>query len=78
MPHKERFKFEEDLGYDITLLKNDYRNLSVLKSNDTDTGYEVGLYFNGAAEQFIELPHPQRQPQDLQQFYERVQQKQRR
>lgn len=71
----ERFKFEEDLGYDITILKNDYRNLSVLKSNDTDTGYEVGLYFNGAAEQFIELPHPQRQPQDLQQFYERVQQR---
>jgi len=74
----ERFKFEDDLGYDIAILKNDYRNLSVLKSNDTDTGYEVGLYFNGAAEQFIELPHPQRQPQELQQFYERLAQKQRR
>lgn len=73
----ERYKFDEDLGYDIALLKNDYRNLSVLKSNDTDTGYEVGLYFNGAAEHFIELPHPVRQPQELQQFYERIQQKKR-
>lgn len=71
----ERFKFDEDLGYDITILKDSYRNLSVLKSNGTRSGYEVGLYFNGAAEQFIELPHPQRQPQDLQQFYERVKQR---
>ena len=71
----DRFQFEEDLGYDIKLLQNNYRNLSVLKSNESDTGYEVGLYFNGAAEQFIELPHPQRQPQELKAFYDKIETK---
>ncbi len=73
----DRFEFEEDLGYDITLLQNNYRNLSVLKSNESDTGYEVGLYFNGAAEQFIELPHPRTHPQLLNEFYEKIKKKHR-
>ena len=68
----DRFEFEEDLGYDITLLQNNYRNLSVLKSNESDTGYELGLYFNGAAEQFIELPHPKTQPKELNDFYDTI------
>lgn len=71
----DRFEFEEDLGYDITLLQNNYRNLSVLKSNESDTGYEVGLYFNGASEQFIELPHPKTHPQELNDFYDKLKKK---
>lgn len=71
----DRFEFEEDLGYDITLLQNNYRNLSVLKSNESDTGYEVGLYFNGASEQFIELPHPKMEVQKLLDFYDKLKKK---
>lgn len=65
----DRFEFEEDLGYDITLLQNNYRNLSIMKSNESDSGYEIGLYFNGASETFIELPHSKTQVKELHAFY---------
>lgn len=71
----DRFEFEEDLGYDITILQNNYRNLSILKSNETDANYEIGLYFNGASEQYIELPHSKREPVELNKFYEKFKQK---
>ena len=65
----DRFEFEEDLGYDITLLQNNYRNLSIIKSNESDSGHELGLYFNGASEKFMELPSSKTEPRELQQFY---------
>ena len=68
----ERFNFEEDLGYDITLLQNNYRNLSILKSNESDVGYEIGLFFNGASETFVELPHPRTQAKELNEFYDHI------
>jgi len=71
----DRFEFEEDLGYDITLLQNNYRNLSILKSNESDSGYELGLYFNGASETFIQLPHAKDEPRELNQFYENFKKK---
>lgn len=71
----DRFEFEEDLGYDITLLQNNYRNLSIMKSNESDSGHELGLYFNGASEKFLELPHPKTQVRDLQIFYENYKKK---
>lgn len=71
----DRFEFEEDLGYDITLLQNNYRNLSILKSNESDCGYEIGLYFDGASETFYELPHSKLQRTELNQFYERFKQR---
>lgn len=68
----DRFEFEEDLGYDITLLQNNYRNLSVMKSNESDSGYEIGMWFDGACENFIELPHSKTQIKELEEFYQRV------
>ena len=71
----DRFEFEEDLGYDITLLQNNYRNLSIMKSNESDSGQELGLYFNGASEKFLELPHSKTEVRELQQFYENFKKK---
>ena len=68
--HPRLYKFDEDLGYNLDLLEDNYRNLSILKSNDTGSGFELGLYFNGASETFIELPNPKTQAKELNQFYE--------
>lgn len=65
--HPRKYKFDEDLGYKLDILEDAYRNLMVLKSNDTGSGYELGLYFNGASELFMELPLPGK---DLNEFYE--------
>ena len=42
--------------YDIGLLGNTFRSLRVIKSNDSDVGMRVPLYFNGVSEVYEELP----------------------
>jgi hypothetical protein len=52
-----RYDIEVHNGYDISLLKNNYRSIKFLK--DRHYGMEnanVGLYFNGAVGNFEELP----------------------
>lgn len=73
--HPRLYKFDSDLGYDLDLLEDSYRNLSILKSNDTGSGFELGLYFNGASETFIELPHPKTNAKALIEFYDNFRQK---
>lgn len=73
--HPRLYKFDTDLGYDLDLLEDSYRNLSILKSNDTGSGFELGLYFNGASETFIELPHPKLEARALNEFYENFRKK---
>lgn len=70
--HPRKYKFDHDLGYQLDILEDAYRNLMVLKSNDTGSGFELGLYFNGASEVFIELPLPGK---DLNDFYENFKRK---
>lgn len=43
-------------GYDITKLKDNYRNLSIIRNRNGQAGANVGLYFNGAVNYFEELP----------------------
>jgi hypothetical protein len=71
-PH--RFKIEDYKKYDTKLMGNNFREMEVLKHNDslTDNG-AVGMYFDGAPEIFRELPHPEKNPEELNRFYDWLQ-----
>jgi hypothetical protein len=43
-------------GYDITRLKDNYRNLSLIRNRNGSSNINVGLYFDGACNYFEELP----------------------
>jgi len=43
-------------GYDITKLKDNYRNLSIIRQRNDISSVNLGLYFNGACNYFSELP----------------------
>lgn len=66
-PHK--FKVENYKGYDIKLIGNNFRELEVIKNNDGFDNVSVPLYFDGAAEFFRELPHSEKQKEELIKFY---------
>lgn len=51
-------------GYDITILKDNFRELSILLNRDGRGNSSIGLYFNGASNFFEELPKPS-EPQML-------------
>lgn len=52
-----RYGIDEHEGYDITKLKDNYRDLKVLKNRDDFEGKRVALFFDGACDYFRELPH---------------------
>jgi replicative DNA helicase len=52
----QRYEIPEFRGYDITLLKNRYRNLSILKNRDGEADINIGLKFLGEVGYFSELP----------------------
>jgi hypothetical protein len=66
-PHK--FKIENYKGYDIKLIGNNFREIEILKNNDGFDNVSVPLYFDGASEFFRELPHSEKQKEELQKFY---------
>jgi hypothetical protein len=43
-------------GYDITRLKDNYRNLSLIRNRNGQSNINVGLYFDGGSNYFEELP----------------------
>lgn len=43
-------------GYDISRLQDNYRNLSIIRQRNGESGLNVGLYFDGACNYFRELP----------------------
>lgn len=51
-------KLNPDNYYRIDILGNRFRSLRVIKANDTDVGFRVGLLFDGIGETFTELPPP--------------------
>jgi hypothetical protein len=68
-PHK--FKVPNYKGYDITKLKNNFRELEVLKTNDgTDSSICSALFFDGGPEVFWELPHSKDEADKLPRVYE--------
>lgn len=52
-----RYNIKEHRKYDITILKDNYRSLQILKDRHFGlAGSYIGLYFDGATNEFRELP----------------------
>lgn len=54
----ERYSIPSHLGYDITVMQDKYRSISILKNRLGLPNLKKGLYFDGASDTFKELPHP--------------------
>lgn len=52
-PH--RYKIQNHRGYNVTLLRDNYRSAIILKSRDDSPDLRVGLFFDGAINRFFEL-----------------------
>lgn len=66
----ERYQIKKELGYDISILQDNYRTLSILKNRFGTPNLECGLYFNGAVNVFRELPPPQ--SEEMKRIYEGI------
>lgn len=53
-----RYKVEEYEGYDITKLKDNYRELSIILNRRGGGSVNIDLFFNGVCNFFKELPPP--------------------
>lgn len=54
----DKFEIKDHRDYDITILRDNYRSLSVLKSRDGEPNKRLGLFFDGATNYIAELPPP--------------------
>lgn len=54
----ERYQIEKHRGYDITIMKDNYRCLSILKNRYGIPNLKEGLFYNGQTNYFAELPPP--------------------
>lgn len=54
----DRYEIREHMGYDIAVLKDNYRSLKILKNRFGRPNLSKGLYFDGAINYFKELPPP--------------------
>lgn len=54
----ERYQIAKHLGYDITILQDNYRSISILKNRVGTPNLKKGLFFNGQSNIFVELPEP--------------------
>lgn len=54
----ERYSIPTHNGYDITVFKDMYRSMSILKDRDGIANKKLPLFFNGAIDFFKELPRP--------------------
>lgn len=51
-----RYRIEDYEGYDIKILKNNFRSLYLMKSRDGEADVQVPFYFDGATDFFKEMP----------------------
>lgn len=59
-------------NYDITKLQDNYRNLSIIRQRNGESGLNMGLYFNGACNYFKELPTAKNMTSDIYSKLEKV------
>jgi hypothetical protein len=52
----DRYEIKEHRFYDITMLQDNYRQLSLLKDRDGTPNKRIALWFRGAINEFSELP----------------------
>ena len=55
-------------GYNIEVLRDNFRSMIILKSNLSRTNIEIPMYFNGAASIIKELPSPEK----MQPIYDKI------
>ena len=65
-----RYEIPAHKQYNIGILKDNYRSLSILKTNIGETNIKVGLFFDGASNTFSELPHPIDERDKLEKIYD--------
>jgi len=53
-----RYKILDYAGYDLNILQDNYRELSIIFNRDGKSNAAVDLYFDGASNFFTELPKP--------------------
>jgi hypothetical protein len=58
-------------GYNMEVLKNKFRWLTILKHRDGMDNISQSLYFDGRINYFKELPHPT-QKEQLQEIYKKI------
>lgn len=66
-----RYRIENHNGYDITILRDNYRSLKVLKQRDSIANVSLPLYFEGESDYFKTLPTPDNK-ELLARIYEKV------
>lgn len=54
----DRYGIQNHNGYNIRILRDRYRSLSILKDRDGVSNMKLPLFFNGAVDFFKELPKP--------------------
>lgn len=66
----ERYGIAGYLGYDITKLRDNFRELSIIKNRLGTPNLKLPLYFNGATNTFIELPPPK--SEECKKIYDKI------
>lgn len=52
----ERYEISPHRGYDIHIMKDHYRSVSILKSRYEESNVKIGMFFHGAVGELEELP----------------------
>lgn len=61
----DRYEIENYLGYNIQLLKDNFRSLNIIKNRIGIPNKKLPLYFNGATNTFQELPLPENMTSEI-------------
>ena len=54
-----RYGIGKYANYDISVMRDNFRSISVLKSNISKTNVEISMYFDGSCSLVRELPKPE-------------------
>lgn len=57
----ELLRYPNNKGYDINILRNNFRGINIFKNNESESGVRLGLYFD-KHERFRELPPLSNEP----------------
>lgn len=64
----DRYELQQHRGYDISLLRDNYRSMLILKNRNGSANKSLAMYFDGAVDTFKELPRPE----DMEDIYDHI------
>ncbi len=67
-----RYELKEHKKYDISKLKNNYRQCSILKNRDGESDKSIGLHFIGEVGLFNELPRVEQMTDEIYMKYQSI------